>query len=125
MGAIAKFSDLEAWKQAHDLVDLIYQLTKTFPSSEIYGLTSQLRRAAISITANIAEGFSRYHYKDRLRFYYDARGSLSEVQSELLDAKKIGFIVDNSFGNIWDKTEMVHIVLGGLIRKTTSLSKSS
>lgn len=78
----------------------------------------------ISITANIAEGFSRYHYKDRLRFYYDARGSLSEVQSELLDAQTVELISIEHFAEIWEKTEQVEVILGGLIRKTASLSKS-
>ncbi len=125
MGKIAKFSDLDAWQEAHLLVDLVYKLTIKFPNSEVYGLTSQLRRAVVSITANIAEGFSRFHYKDRLRFYYDARGSLSEVQSELLDALKVGLINQPAFDKIWPQTERVHLLLGGLIRKTGELSKNS
>lgn len=125
MGKITKFSDLNVWQEAHELVDLLYQLTNKFPQSEVYGLTSQLRRAVISITANIAEGFSRYHYKDRLRFYYDARGSLSEVQSELLDAQKVGLITKEVLDKVWSQTERVHLLLGGLIRKTSELSKNS
>jgi four helix bundle protein len=125
MGKITKFSDLNVWQEAHELVDLIYKLTNKFPASEIYGLTSQLRRAVISITANIAEGFSRYHYKDRLRFYYDARGSLSEVQSELLDAQKVGLLTKELLEKAWIQTERVHLLLGGLIRKTDSLSKNT
>lgn len=125
MGAITKFSDLNVWQEAHELVALIYQLTNKFPQSEVYGLTAQLRRAVVSITANIAEGFSRYHYKDRLRFYYDARGSLSEVQSEILDAQKVGLITKELLNKIWPQTERVHLLLGGLIRKTGELSKNS
>lgn len=125
MGAITKFSDLNVWQEAHELVALIYQLTNKFPQSEVYGLTSQLRRAVVSITANIAEGFSRYHYKDRLRFYYDARGSLSEVQSEILDAQKVGLITKELLDKVWSQTERVHLLLGGLIRKTSELSKNS
>ena len=125
MGKITKFSDLDAWQEAHLLVDSIYKLTNEFSKSEAYGLTSQLRRAVVSITANIAEGFSRYHYKDRLRFYYDARGSLSEVQSELLDSEKVGLITKEVLDKIWPQTERVHLLLGGLIRKTGELSKNS
>lgn len=125
MGKIAKFSDLDAWQEAHMLVGLVYKLTGKFPKSEVYGLTSQLRRAVVSITANIAEGFSRFHYKDRLRFYYDARGSLSEVQSELLDALKVGLMDQSVLDKVWPQTERVHLLLGGLIRKTSELSKSS
>lgn len=125
MGKITKFSDLDVWQEAHELVSLVYEVTNNFPKTEVFGLTSQLRRAAVSVTANIAEGFSRYHYKDRLRFYYDARGSLSEVQSELLDAEKVGLITQSVLGKIWPQTERVHLLLGGLIRKTDSLSKIS
>mgnify|MGYP001616377259 CR=1 FL=1 len=125
MGKITKFSDLDAWQEAHLLVDLVYKLTSKLPKSEVYGLTSQLRRAVVSITANIAEGFSRFHYKDRLRFYYDARGSLSEVQSELLDALKVGLINQLALDKVWPQTERVHLLLGGLIRKTGELSKNS
>ncbi len=122
MKTISTFSDLESWKQAHELVALIYLLTNSFPQTEIYGLTSQLRRASVSVTANIAEGFSRFHYKDRLRFYYDARGSLSEVQSELMDAQNIGILSKENFDQAFALTEKVHLILGGLIRKTTSLT---
>ncbi len=101
------------------------KITNKFPQSEVYGLTSQLRRAVVSITANIAEGFSRFHYKDRLRFYYDARGSLSEVQSEILDALKVGLINQTDFEKLWPQTEQIHLLLGGLIRKTNELSKNS
>lgn len=125
MGKIAKFSDLDAWQEAHLLVDLVYKLTNELPKSEIYGLTSQLRRAVVLITSNIAEGFNRFHYKDRLRFYYDARGSLSEVQSELLDALQVGLINQSALDKVWPQTERVHLLLGGLIRKTGELSKNS
>ena len=86
---INKFTDLEVWKSAHNLTLGIYQITNSFPKSEVYGLTSQIRRAAVSVESCVAEGFSRYHYKDRLRFYYDARGSISEVQSQLITAKDL------------------------------------
>ena len=125
MGKITKFNDLDAWQEAHVLVKLIYALTNKFPKSEIYGLTSQLRRAAVSITSNIAEDFSRFHYKDRLRFYYDARGSLSEVQSELLDSREVGLMNKGDLDKVWPQTERVHLLLGGLIRKTGELSKNS
>lgn len=65
---IKNFTDLEAWKEAHKLTLLIYKATKLFPESELFGLTSQLRRAAVSVESCIAEGFTRYHYKDRMNF---------------------------------------------------------
>ena len=120
---INKFTDLEVWKEAHKLTLVIYQITNNFPKSELYGLTSQLRRAAVSIESCIAEGFSRYHYKDRLRFYYDARGSISEVQSQLITAKDLKFIKEKQFDDIFNQTEKTGIILGGLIRSTENLAK--
>lgn len=121
--SIEKFTDLDAWKEAHVLTLLIYKTTQTFPKEEIYGLISQLRRAAISIESCIAEGFSRYHYKDRLNFYYDARGSISEVQSQMITAKDVRFVSNVEFEQIFGQSEKVAMILGGLIRKTGSLAK--
>src|SRR3989338_7664104 len=91
-GRIQNFYDLDAWRVSHSLVLDIYRITKDFPKEELYGVVSQLRRAASSITANIAEGFARYHYKDKIRFYHQARGSAAEVQSFLLLAKDLEYI---------------------------------
>lgn len=77
---IQNFYELNAWKKAHELVLEIYKITKNFPKDELFGIISQLRRAACSIAANIAEGFERYHFNDKIRFYYQARGSVAEVQ---------------------------------------------
>ncbi|MDP2861047.1 MAG: four helix bundle protein [bacterium] len=120
---IVKFTDLDAWKEAHKLTLLIYKATEKFPKSEIYGLTSQLRRAAVSIESCVAEGFCRFHYKDRLNFYYDARGSAGEVQSQVLDGKDLEFIEKGDFESIWSQTEKVILIISGLIRKTQELSK--
>jgi len=75
---IYNFKDLQAWQINHNFVLAVYNITKTFPKEELFGLTNQLRRAASSITANISEGFGRYFLKDKLRFYYFARGSNME-----------------------------------------------
>lgn len=120
---IRKFTDLEAWKEAHKLTLLIYRLTKKFPRDELYGLTSQLRRATVSIESCIAEGFSRYHFKDRLNFYYDARGSISEVQSQSITAKDLGYLTKENLEAVFDQSEKTGIILGGLIRSTENLSK--
>ena len=71
--------DLDAWREAHGLVLMIYKITKNFPKDEIYGLTNQLRRASVSITSNVAEGFSRQSYKEKIQFYYMTCGSVTEV----------------------------------------------
>ncbi|MEK7067636.1 MAG: four helix bundle protein, partial [Patescibacteria group bacterium] len=81
---IKNFYNLTVWKKAHELTLKIYKATRKFPKDELYGLVSQLRRAVSSIAANIAEGFERYYFKDKIRFYYQARGSAAEVQNFLL-----------------------------------------
>lgn len=120
---IVKFTDLDAWQEAHKLTLLVYKITSEFPKAELYGLISQLRRAAVSVEACIAEGFSRFHYKDRLNFYYDSRGSLGEVESELIDAKDLEFIAQNDFEEIIGQIEKTGKILGGLIRSTEKLSQ--
>lgn len=121
---ISKFTDLEVWKEAHKLTLLVYKITASFPKSEQYGLISQLRRAAVSVESCIAEGFSRYHYKDRLRFYYDSRGSISEVQTQFLIAKDLKFVSKEEFEALWNQTEKVAIILSGLIKSTEKLANS-
>ena len=79
-----KFKDLVVWQKAHELVIEIYRLTKSYPKSEMFGLTSQLRRAAISVPANLAEGFKRVTLAEKLRFYNIAQGSLEEVRYYLI-----------------------------------------
>jgi len=79
-----KFKDLVVWQKAHKLVIEIYKLTKTYPKNEMFGLTSQLRRAAISVPANIAEGFKRATIPDKLRHLNIAQGSLEEVRYYLI-----------------------------------------
>ncbi len=118
MGKIRSFRDLDAWKQAHKLTLKVYKITEKFPKEEVYGLTAQTRRAAVSIISNIAEGFSRYYYKDKLRFYYNSRGSLSELQTQLIIAKDLDFIIEEEFGNIWEQMEKVSAILNGLIKAT-------
>jgi four helix bundle protein len=120
---IQKFTDLEAWKQAHKLTLLVYKYSKTFPKSETFGLTSQLRRASVSVESCIAEGFSRYHYKDRLNFYYDARGSLSEIQSQSITAKDLKYLSEKEFGEIFGQAQKTLIILSGLIKSTERLIK--
>ncbi|HPA25526.1 MAG TPA: four helix bundle protein [bacterium] len=113
---IRNFYDLEAWKVSHDFVLEIYKITKNFPKDELYGVVSQLRRAASSVTANIAEGFSRYHFKDKIRFYYQARGSVSEAQNFLLLAKDLGYIKFEQCGIIGEKGNNSRQLINGLIR---------
>jgi len=124
IGQIKEFTDLEAWKEAHKLVLLVYMTTKKFPPDELFGLVSQLRRASISITSNIAEGFSRYHYADRIRFYYMARGSLSEVQNQLLASRDLQYIPNLEYENFKKNIDHVFALLNGLIQSTNQRSQS-
>jgi four helix bundle protein len=115
---IRSFTDLEAWKAGHALVLAVYSVTKSFPKDELFGLTSQLRRAAVSVTSNIAEGFSRSTYKEKTRFYYMALGSLTEVQNQLLIARDIKYCTPEDFTYCSDQTIQVSKLLNGLIRSS-------
>lgn len=117
-GKIRHFTDLDAWKEAHKLTLLIYKLTTNFPPEERFGLISQLRGSTISTESNIAEGFNRYHFGERINFYYDARGSLGEVQSQLITAKDVGFLSPEDFKRAWEQSVKVDVILNGLIAKT-------
>src|SRR3990167_5904862 len=120
---IKSFTDLNAWKEAHKLTLLVYKVTRNFPKEETFGLTSQIRRAAVSVESCIAEGFTRFHYKDRLNFYYDSRGSVSEVESQSITSRDLEYMNESDFKEIFDQAEKVGRILSGLIRSTEELSK--
>lgn len=117
-GKITTFRDLNSWQAAYSLSLFIYTYTKDFPPSEQYGLTSQLRRAVVSVSSNIAEGFSRNTYKDKLQFYSVALGSLSEVESQMLVAKGLGFVSEEIFARFTVLSDEVSKLLHGLIKST-------
>lgn len=120
---IYTFSDLNAWKENHTLVLQIYVITKKFPKEELFGITNQMRRAAVSITSNIAEGFSRQSYKEKIQFYSIAHGSLTELQNQLLISKDVGFLDEEDYKKISEQTIVGHKLISGLIKKTKELSK--
>jgi four helix bundle protein len=124
-GKIQSFTDLNAWQEAHSLVLGIYELTKKFPKEEQFGLTNQIRRAVVSITSNIAEGFSRRSYKEKSQFYSMALGSLTEVQNQLLIARDILYVTRNEFSLLAEKTVIVSKLLNGLIRKSKTIILNS
>jgi len=113
---IRTFEDLEAWQISHKFVLEVYRMTKKFPKDEVYGIVSQLRRAVLSITSNIAEGFSRYHYNDKIRFYYNARGSVSEARNCLILSKDMHYIAEEEYRGLLDNAERILQVINGLIR---------
>jgi len=119
---ITSFTQLNAWKESHKLVLQIYQQTKLFPKDEIMGLTSQIRRAVVSITSNIAEGFGRKSAKEKIRFYYIAQGSLTEIQNQLLIARDLNYIDQTTFLEIANQSTVCQKLLCGLIRSIPNKS---
>jgi four helix bundle protein len=103
----SSFRDLDAWKVAMDLVTEIYAVSRSFPSDERFGLTSQLRRAAVSIPANIAEGNARQSRAEYRHFVSIARGSLAEVETELEIARRLTYVDDSQLGKIDEYTTRV------------------
>ncbi len=112
---IKHFTDLEAWRVNHELVIMIYKISKKFPEGERFGLVSQTRRAASSITANIAEGWGRYHYADKIRFYHQAGGSNCEVQNFIILAKELGYIGSEDYEQLKIKVFQGFKLINGLI----------
>lgn len=113
---IESFTDLNAWQEGHKLVLMVYQLTKEFPKEEIFGLVSQMRRSAVSITSNTAEGFSRQSYKEKANFYSISRGSITELQNQLRIAKDVGYINKEEFVKIAHQSVKVHKITTGLLK---------
>jgi four helix bundle protein len=113
---IKSFTDLKAWQEGHKLVLIIYKETEKFPKKEIFGLTSQMRRAAVSVTSNIAEGFSRNTNKDKCQFYSNALGSLTELQNQLLITRDVGYLERKLSLEIAGQTVIVAKILNGLKR---------
>jgi len=115
---IKSFTDLNAWIEGHKLVLMIYNMTKLFPKEEVFGLVSQMRRCAVSITSNIAEGFSRQSYKEKVQFYSMAQGSVTELQNQLLVARDVCFIGKEKFQEIALQSVTVHKIINGLIKSS-------
>lgn len=116
--SIKNFTDLLAWQKAKDLAIMIYKLTDNFPKTEMFGLSSQLRRAVISVSSNIAEGFSRSTSKDKNHFYAIAKGSLTEIESQLLIAEELGFIKNGNLSDLLAVKVESSKLLSGLIKSS-------
>jgi len=112
------FTDLDAWKTGHALVLAIYNVTKAFPKDECFALTSQMMRCAVSITSNIAEGFSRSSWKEKVQFYGIALGSVTELQNQLLIARDVGYIDRTAFSRLAEHSVTVNKILNGLIKSS-------
>ncbi len=117
-GKIQSFTDLKVWQEGHILVVMVYKITKKFPKEETYSLVDQMRRAASSVTANIAEGFGRHSYKEKLQFYYLSQGSLTELKNFILIAKDVEYLDSNDYNSLADQANLAHQILQGFIRST-------
>ena len=116
MDKVKSFTDLIAWKKGHHLVIEIYKTIDNFPKKEIFALTNQMSRCVVSVTSNIAEGFSRKGTKEKIQFYYISLGSLTELQNQLLIARDIGYLPKERFAELASLTVDVSKLINGLIR---------
>jgi four helix bundle protein len=123
-GKIALFTDLKVWQEGHTLVILVYKMTRSFPKEETYSLVDQMRRAASSITSNIAEGFGRHSYKEKLQFYYLAHGSLTELENQLLIARDVGYLDQKEYDPAYFQASITHQLLRGFITSTKHFVKT-
>ena len=110
------YTKIEAWKLADDLTVAVYECTRAFPREEVYGLTSQLRRASYSVPANIVEGSSRESKRDYLHFLYISRGSLSETQYFIHLSRRLGYLSTELADKLHGQTKQAFACLHGLIR---------
>jgi four helix bundle protein len=119
---VKSFENLEVWQIGRDLVTKVYTLTASLPQSEAFGLTAQIKRAVLSVPANIAEGFGRYHYMDKARFYLNARGSLYEPRSHLLIARDLRYLKRSQpVSDVLTLVDNLSVKLNNLIATTRKL----
>ncbi len=111
------YEDLKVWRRAMDLVLQVYRATAAFPKQEVYGLTSQMRRAAVSVPSNIAEGKGRFSRKELVQFLFHARGSLLELCTQITIARELGFLGTDKGRRLIESTGEVGRLLNGLINR--------
>ncbi|MBU3821336.1 four helix bundle protein [Flavobacteriaceae bacterium XHP0103] len=109
------YTELDVWKYSRELVRLVYNLTKSFPNDELYGLTNQIRRCAISVPSNIAEGVGRQSNKETIHFLFIAKGSLNEVETQLYLSFDLGYISEEELKNILEKVISNKKLISGFI----------
>jgi four helix bundle protein len=114
---INNFQDLRIWQKGIEVVKDIYIVTKKFPKEELYGLTSQMRRSAVSIPSNIAEGFRRYHNKEYKQFLYITMGSCAELETQIIIAHELDYLKDNDKIEIIEKLKYICRMINQLIKK--------
>ena len=117
---IKSYKDLDIWKRSIKLVEDIYRLTKSFPKEELYGLTSQMRRAAVSIPSNIAEGFTRFYNKEYKQFLYITLGSCSELSTQIIIASRLKYFDNNKIEQLLNEIDEICKMTMSLIKKINS-----
>lgn len=117
MEKIKSFKQLKIWQKGIEIVKDIYTLTKQFPKEELYGIPSQMRRSAISMPSNIAEGFKRYHSKEYSQFLHIVLGSAAELETQLIIAKELGFINEEKLNDISEKLDHISKMISSLLNK--------
>jgi four helix bundle protein len=115
---VVSFTDLIAWQEAHKLVITIYKISKQLPKTESYILIDQMKRCVVSISSNIAEGFSRKSKKEKNQFYYTSLGSVTELQNQLLIAKDLSYMTKEVFYEVANQTIIVHKLSNGLLKSS-------
>lgn len=116
MGEYRTYRDLDVWKKARSLVKEVYLVTRNFPSDEMYGLMSQMRRCAVSIPSNIAEGYGRQFKKETIQFLHIARGSLFELETQFFIASDLNFIDEENLEKLLPQLDECKKLLNGLIK---------
>ena len=114
---IKSYKDLNIWKRSIGLVEDIYKITQNFPKEEIYGLTSQLRRAAVSVPSNIAEGFTRLHNKEYRQFLYISLGSCAELNTQIIISSRLSYLSTEKVNGTLNEIEEISKMIMGLIKK--------
>jgi four helix bundle protein len=117
MGTINNFKELNIWKKSIELVKEIYKITEKFPNSEIYGLTSQMRRAAVSIPSNVAEGFKRRYSKEFKQFLNIAMGSSAELETQVVIARELGYLKVEVEASITERLDHISRMSANLVKK--------
>lgn len=111
------YRDLIVWQKSMALVTKVYSITRLFPKEKLYGLVSQIRRSAVSIPSNIAEGYGRYSTNDYIRFLQIAIGSLYELQTQLEICLNLGYLSNDTFEKIYEQSREIERMLSSLIKK--------
>jgi four helix bundle protein len=122
---VQSYKDLVVWQKAMDLVEMVYRQTRTFPKEELYGLSSQLRRAVVSIPSNIAEGQGRAGPVEFSRFLNIAYGSLLEVETQLLIAKRLQYVNETELNSVLELVSRVGQLINGLLRSLKNTPRST